>query len=297
MSRRCAGISEDDGTFRIASVNLLDGGATPDGGTARLASSGAALRDWRPHLVLVQELCAPGEDKVRRRYRALANMVGMEPAALSPPRGSKRQRCGILADTSVVEVLDDGPPPGPGAPFWAEALTRIRATGTLLAATSVHAPATTALGQLGDAQRLATRTAQRGALAITGGDWNCYTPADELTDEEIARLPPHLRPARTTRAEGRLTASYAVHDTLCDVGMADPVPALPPDRRDPPEPPGTGSHPRARIDRFYLWPGSQLLPAVRCYHQKPNPGGDHQMLMICLDPAALAAVSPPGAQP
>ena len=56
-----------------------------------------------------------------------------------------------------------------------------------------------------------------------------------------------------------------MHDTLCDVGMADPVPALPPDRRDPPEPPGTGSHPRARIDRFYLWPADEMLPAVRCY--------------------------------
>jgi hypothetical protein len=161
----------------------------------------------------------------------------------------------------------------------------------MLAITSVHAPATTATGQLAEAQRLATRTAQRGGLAVTGGDWNCYTPDDTLTDDELRKFPPHLRPARTRTSGAQLTANYDVHDTLASVGMADPAPALPPD------PPGTGSHPRARIDRFYLWPGTELLRAVTCYHQKPNPGSDHQLLMICLDPAALARAVPPGPRP
>jgi hypothetical protein len=128
--------------FRAVSVNLLDGGLDPDSGAARRDQSAAALRDWQPHLVLIQELCAPGEDTVRMHFRSLANAAGMEPAALGPPRGSRRQRCGILADTSAVEVLDDGPPPGIDAPFWAEAVIRIRDTGTELAVTSVHAPET-----------------------------------------------------------------------------------------------------------------------------------------------------------
>jgi hypothetical protein len=283
--------------IRVASVNLLNGGVGGSGGSDRRGQSAAALRDWQPHLVLVQELFAPGEELVRGHFRALANAAGMEPCALGLPRGSRRLRTGIMADTSVLEVLDDGPPPGRDAPYWAEATVRARATGTVLHVASVHAPATTAAGQLAEAQRLATRTARRGQPAIAGGDWNCYTPADGLTEDELAALPPHLRPSRTRGAGGSLTANYDVHDTLASAGLSDPVPELPPDRRDPPWPPGTGSHPKARIDRFYLWPGQEPPAAVRCYHQKPNPGSDHQMIMICLDPAVLASAIPPGAGP
>lgn len=284
-------------TIRIASANILDGGVSRDGTTARREQSAAALRDWAPHLILVQELYAPGEELVREHFRALANAAGLEPVALGLPRGSRRLRTGILADTTMFEILDDGPAPVPDAPFWAEALVKIRAAGTLLAITSVHAPATTAAGQRAEAERLATRIAQRGKLAITAGDFNCYTPDDALTGDELRKLPPHLRPARIHRDGGQLSANYDVHETLTCVGMADPVPALPPDRRHPPHPPGTGSHPRARIDRFYLWPAGELISAVTCYHQKPNPGSDHQVLMICLDPAALASAVPPGPRP
>lgn len=287
----------DDGRLRVSSVNLLNGGLDADGSTRRLEQTAAILNSWHPHLVLVQELCAPGEDKVRRHFRQLANAVGLEPAALSPPRGAKRQHSAILADSGILEILDDGPAPARDAPCWAEAVVRVRATGTELAVTSVHAPATTANGQLAEAERLAARTAQRGRLAIAGGDWNCYTPSDEFTSEELGALDLHLRPSRTRSAEGRITARYDVHETLNGVGMADPVPALPPDRRDPAAPAGTGSHPRGRIDRFYLWPGTRMVPSVRCYHQKYNPGSDHQMLMICLDQAALATTAPAGARP
>jgi endonuclease/exonuclease/phosphatase family metal-dependent hydrolase len=285
------------GTIRVASANLRDGGLGPDGSTAPREQTAAALRDWQPHLVLVQELHAPGEELVRRHWRALANATGLEPCAIGLPRGSRRLRTGILADTSVLEILDDGPAPFPDAPFWAEAVVRVRATGTVLHVSSVHAPATTAAGQLAEAQRLATRTAQRGEVAVAGGDWNCYTPADALTQDDLAALPPHLRPARTREAGGTLTANYDVHSTLTSVGLADPVPGLPSERREPPHPPGTGSHPKARIDRFYLWPGNSLLPAVRSYHQKPNPGSDHQMIMITLRLSELAAAAAPGFRP
>lgn len=43
-----------------------------------------------------------------------------------------------------------------------------------------------------------------------------------------------------------------------------------------------------------LWPGTQMLPAVRRYDQKPNPGSDHQMLMITLSLDALAGAAAPG---
>lgn len=157
----------------IASANLCNGGVSPDGSTARRDQSAAALRDWQPHLVLVQELYAPGEDLARRHFRALANATGLEPCAFGLPRGSKRLRTGILADTATLEIVDDGPPPVADTPYRAEAVTKIRATGTVLA-----------------------------------------------------------------------TAS-----------------------------------------------------AVTCYRRQPNPGSDHQMLMVSLDPAALACVVCPGPRP
>jgi hypothetical protein len=166
----------DHDEIRISSANLHDGGIGPGGTTARREQSAGALRDWQPHLVLVQELFAPGEELVRRHFRALANATGLEPCALGLRRGSRPLRTGILADTTVLEILDEGPPPGRDAPYWAEATVQHRATGTILSVASVHAPATSAAGQLAEAQRLATRTAQRGQLAIDRGDWNCYTP-------------------------------------------------------------------------------------------------------------------------
>lgn len=277
-------------TLRVASANINGGGS----------QSVAALRDWRPHLVFLQELRARGDEEAREVLQALAGTLGMEQCALGLPRGDRQQRTAILADPSVLEVLDHGPAPVPDAPYWAEAVIRVRATGTDLYVVGEHAPATNAVGQLAGAQRLATRITRRGILAVAGGDWNCYSPADALTRAELLALPLHLRPARTRR-EGRfrprLVANLDVHDTLTLVGLDDPVPFLAPDRRHPPEPPGTGSHPRARIDRFYLWPFKDLLAAVLCYHQKPNPGSDHQMLMICLDLAVLAAARVPGPQP
>jgi hypothetical protein len=211
-----------DGVLRIVGVNLLDGGVDDGPTFARRDLSVAALAGWRPHVVLVQELIAPGLEH-RRYLRSLAGELGMEPAALGLPRGSKRQRCAILADTTAVAVLDDGPPDTRDAPYWAEAVLRVRATGTVLAVTSVHAPATTGAGQLAEAERLATRTVQRGVLAVAGGDWNSYTPSDGLTDDDLRDLPPHLRPSRMRALPGGgITGNYDVHDTLACAGPCPP---------------------------------------------------------------------------
>lgn len=283
-----------DDVIRVASANLLDGGVDRDGSLVRRDQTVAELRDWCPHVVLVQELYAPGEEQVRCHLRAFANLLGLEPAALGPPRGSRRLRTAVLIDTGVCEVLDDGPVPVRDAPYWAEATVLIRAIDTMVQLASVHAPATTAVGQLAEAQRLATRTAQRGVLALVGGDWNCYSPDDALTDDDLNDLPPHLRPARMRISQGeRFAANYDVHCTLTSVGMIDPVPRLPADRRHPPHPPGTGSHPRARIDRFYVWPGDQMMAATGSYHQKPNPGSDHHLALVTLNLDVLATIAPP----
>jgi hypothetical protein len=284
-----------DDVIRIASANLDNRSIDPDRTTARLEQPAAALREWQPQLVLVQGLFAPGEDLVRGRFRALANATGLEPCALRLPHGFRRLRTGILADTAVLEILDDGPPATPDAACWAEATVRILVTGTVLSVASVYAPAAAATGQLGEARRLETWAAQRGQLAIAGGEWHCYSPAKGLPYGELAVLPPQLLPSRTHAAGGKLTPDYDVHAILACTGMAGPVPALPSEYRESCYPPGVGSK-RPSTHRFYLWPGEKVMPAVRRYHEKPNSGSDHQMIMLSLDVAALAAACTPGGQ-
>lgn len=272
-------------TLTVVSANLEEGGIDPDGSTQRREQTAALLKTMNPDIVLVQELIAwPGRE--RREFRALANLLGLEPAAWSPPRGAKRQRSGILVRTGTLTVLDDGPD-YPGAPCQAEAIVRHKATETHITVVSVHAAASNAVEQVWEAQRLASKIGRGSTPAIAGGDWNCYVPGDPVTEDEL-RDRPELLPARTIIGHGEYTISHQVHDTLQACGLADPVPLLPQDRLHPAHPGGTGST-SGRIDRIYLYPGA-LLPAVLRYDQVPNPGSDHDAIAVTIDMDAAAGI-------
>lgn len=282
----------DDEILRVITVNTLNGGIDPDGGTSRMDMTVAAIRDWQPDIVLAQELRGPA-GVARGHFRSWANALGMEAAALGPPRGSKEQRCGIFTERSVVKVIEDGPADVHDRPGWAEAIVRVAPAGTDGAGTELgvisdHAQATTAQGQLLEAERQAARCARH--LSIVGGDRNNYPP--ELADDELAWVRDHMPQVSSARLrcddDGNVTGNYAVHRVLTLAGLADPVPLLSRDRRFPEDPGGTGSGP-GRIDRFYLT--ASMLPAVRCYHQSANPGSDHQMLMLCLDLRVLEGIA------
>lgn len=282
--------SRDD-SLRVVSANVLDGGVDDGGGTSRMQQTVNAVLEWDPDIVLAQELRGTA-GIASRHWWAWANALGMTAVALGPPRGSKEQRCAIFARSPKIQVLESGPAPVHDRPGWAEAIVLIKSTGTELRVISDHAQATTAAGQLSEAERQAARAAR--TLSIIGGDRNNYSPEDDLADSELTGIRttmPHVASSRLRLGlDGKLTANYDVHQVLTSAGLVDPVPHLAGGSRFPAAPGRTASGP-GRIDRFYM--SGQMLPAVRRYDQRANPGSDHQMLMVTLSLSALARVKAP----
>ena len=236
----------------------------------------------------------PASPPVGDRQRA-----GHDPGAGAEGGISGNHPAILVPAPASLRVTDAGPPPRqPGHdPAWCEAVLRLWPSGPSVRVHSVHLPPGSAAEQLGHAQRLASRTAQRGELAVLAGDWNCYAPADQITAETLAGLPPHLRPARMHARPGQpLTANYDVHEALAATGLVDAAAALGPDRRDPPELTPTGINGGGRVDRFYLTPELWEAGAVWSYAQKDGGGSDHLMIMITVGLRELAAAAP-GFQP
>lgn len=281
--------------LRIVSVNTLNGGTDANGSTARRDRIAGALTARQPDIVLVQEFTAPDRD-LDRRWRALAAAAGLAPAALGPPRGEKLLRCGILVNGSRIDVMSAGPPEYPDAPRWSEADLLIRETGTEITAVSVHLSASNAVDQLKEAQRLGNRVVRRGRISVIGGDMNCYARNDPTMNTAVlARLSPHLWTARGRIGHGgTLTGvNYDVDDTFTALGIIDPVPLLDRDRREPPDPVGTGNHPEGVIDRCGVFP-EEAASVVESYLQRRVDGTDHAMFEINMGLSNLAAVAAPG---
>jgi endonuclease/exonuclease/phosphatase family metal-dependent hydrolase len=284
------------GTLRIATANLEEGGIDPDGNTSRWARSVTALAAWEPDVVCVQEMAARRDPhQLRRHLWATAHALAMIPL-MGPEGGNSGNHTAILVRPQTAVITDEGPPPGTPDPAWCEALLRIPAAQASLRVYSVHLPPGSAADQRRHAEQLATRTAQRGELAIACGDWNCWAPADQITSQILAGMPLHLRPARMhLDSGGELTVRYDVHHTLTATGLADAAAALAPDRRDPPQLRPTGINGGGRVDRFYVT--SQLCGAVRSYRQRQGGGSDHEFAMLTISLDALAQAQPPGSRP
>jgi hypothetical protein len=239
--------------------------------------------------------------RLQAQLWATANALGMIPV-LGSEGGISGNHPAVFVKASPgrLAVIDAGPPPRqPGHdPAWCEAVLWLAPSGPAIRVYSVHLPPGSAADQLGHAQRLANRTAQRGELAVLAGDWNCYAPADQITAETLAGLPVHLRPARMHARPGQpVTANYDVHEALTATGLVDAAAALEPGRRDPPELTPTGINGGGRVDRFYLTPELHESGAVQSYAQKDGGGSDHHMIMITLGRSELAAAVAPGFRP
>jgi endonuclease/exonuclease/phosphatase family metal-dependent hydrolase len=289
--------SESAQPLRIVSANMEEGGLDRDWSTARWERTMAALAAWSPDLVCLQEMAARRDPRrVRAHLWATANALGMFPV-LGSEGGISGNHPAILVSPGRLVVLDDGPPPrGPGHdPAWCDALLQMRPDGPVLRAYSVHLPPGSATEQLGHAERLANRIAQRGELAIAAGDWNCYAPADAINAEALAALPPHLRPARMHARPGQpLAANCDVHDKLTSVGLTDAAAELNPAQRDPADLAPTGINGGGRVDRFYVTPELWKSGAIRAYAQKDGGGSDHHMIMITVGLRELAHAAAPG---
>jgi hypothetical protein len=283
--------------LRIASVNLQYGGLSEDGDDARWCKSVGALTDQDPHVVLVQEMTARPVRLQEHLWRT-ANELGMIPV-LGPPSPdsfSGNHTAILVAARAGLVILDTGPPavsPGSGPPAWCQALVGFPGIRHPVCFYSVHLPARSSVAQLLEAERLASRIAQRGELAVAGGDWNCYAPADMLTPATLASLPRHLRPPRMRAGvAGAWEANYDVHHALAAAGLTDAAGFLHPAQRDPREltPTGIGG---GRVDRFYVT--GPLTGAIQRYEQRDTGGSDHQLLLLTVDLSATAV--PPGPVP
>jgi endonuclease/exonuclease/phosphatase family metal-dependent hydrolase len=286
--------------LRIASVNLESGGLSETGDDVRWHKSVAALLAQDPHVVLCQEMTAPSAFRLQAHLWRTANKLGMTPVLGPPaPASFSSNHTAVLVRTSAgLAILDTGPPAGPqpGSPAaWCQALVQVPGISYPVCFYSVHLPARSAVEQLSQAQRLASRIAQDGALAVAGGDWNCYAPADALTPETLAAMPPHLRPPRMRVTAGVLEANYDVHHALAVTGLTDTAAVLPPGSRDPRELTPTGINGGGRVDRFYLT--QPLAGAASRYEQRDTGGSDHQALLLTLDLTAAAAAVPAGPVP
>jgi endonuclease/exonuclease/phosphatase family metal-dependent hydrolase len=286
--------------IRLASANLQEGGLGPDGSAARWERTIAALAGWSPDVVCVQEMAARRDpQRLRAHLWATANALGMIPV-LGSEGGISGNHPAILASPRKLVITDDGPPPrAPGHdPAWCEAVLSLVPAGPVIRVYSVHLPPGSAGEQLMRAERLASLIAQRGELAIAAGDWNCWSPGDQLTAAGLAAMPPHLRTARMHVRPGEpLSARYDVHNTLAGIGMIDAAAGLQPARRDPRDLTPTGINGGGRVDRIYVTDALWDCGAVRSYAQVDGGGSDHQLVMITLGLDELASATAPGFQP
>lgn len=282
------------GELRIAVANLEYGGLSEDGGDSGWARSMACLRRWVPQVVLLQEVNGRAAWRLQAHLWRTANELGMTPVPGPPGPGSASgNHPAVLVRTAAgLQILDAGPPVWfADGPAWCEALVRVPGLAHPVWFISVHLPARSGTAQRIQAERLASLAARRGGLAVAGGDWNSYAPADAglLSPEALEQLPAHLRPVRLRlAADGQpLAPDHQVHAALASAGLADAAAELPPGRRTPPGLTPTGRAGGGRVDRVYVT--RTLVPALASYEQAATGGSDHQALLLTLSTQAAAA--------
>ena len=210
----------------------------------------------------------------------------------TPGSASGNHPAVLVATTAGLAILDTGPPrPARPESAWCDARVTIPGIPHPVWFTSVHLPPKSGTSQRIYAERLACLNASRGGLAVIGGDFNSYAPADHITRHALEQLPVDLRPARMRHGPGGLEPDYRVHQALAATGLADAAAELPPGRRTPPQLTPTGITGGARADRIYV--STALVPALTRYEQAATGGSDHQALLLTLAAATAAGVTPP----
>jgi endonuclease/exonuclease/phosphatase family metal-dependent hydrolase len=293
-----------DGQLRLASCNMNFAGVR-NGDDSRWQASITTLRDWDPDVVLLQEMAAPGGATagLHAHLWRTANELGMTPLLGPPgPLSVTGNHPAILVGGELT-ILDAGPPlwgsGGGPLPSWCYAQLRVSGIAHPVGTYSVHLPARSADEQRSQAQRLASVIAQKGEIAIAGGDWNSF-PRTGAALRDLNDMPPHLRPPRMHTRPGpggviELEPNYDVDDILTGTGLTDAAASLPPERRDPPDLSATSIHDNGRIDRFYLTQG--LPAAAEDYIQSETSGSDHHALLLIISRDKAAAITPRKPEP
>lgn len=130
-----------DDQVRIVVMNMEHGGFRGGDDTPWQASM-AVLRDWAPHVALLQEIRSP-DGKIaglRRHLRRTANLLGMEPVLGPPTPQSVTSNHPAILVSRDLEIVDEGPPlwdAGGGTwPAWCHALVQV--PGAAVAAGAVQ---------------------------------------------------------------------------------------------------------------------------------------------------------------
>jgi|GEM_PF-3083097 len=257
----------------------------------------SALRAWQPHLVLCQEISAMVPGSQRGQLWITANTLGMIPLLGPPaPASAAGIHPAILVATSAgLVILNAGPTWSSGAsiqPAWCEALVRVPGWTQPLRAYSVDLPAHSSVEQRSQADRLASRIAGLGELAVAAGNWNSWGRADTIPATALDLAPLHLRPARMryTPRDRTLTPNYDVHDVLASIGLEDAA-VQTPGQHHPSDLGPAGTSSGGRVDRIYLtW---DLIDAAVRYARQDIGDSEHQALMLTLDGLRAARTIPP----
>jgi len=234
---------------------------------------------------------------LRAHLWSTANTLDMIPLLGPPGPGSiTGSHPAILVAVSAGLVILDADPvwlPSAGSqPAWCEALVQVPGWARPMRAYSIDLPSDSSVEQRSQADRLATRVAELGELAVAGGNWNSYGRADVISPSGLNTVSLPLRPLRMRYdpQNRTLTPNYDVHDVLTSIGMEEAVALLHSRKGDLEDltPDGTVW----RTDRIYMT--KDIAGAATRYISQDIGDSDHQAQMLILDGLTAARAFPPG---
>lgn len=281
--------------IRLVTANLHYGGIDArTGDNTDLRRTIAALTDFEPTIVGLQEVDAPNPRNLWSATHRIANALGMQPvlgpsAAMGAATGGHTAILIRTADTGI-KIIDQWPHHGAAGLRlpWCNATVTIPGLPRPLEVYSVHLPARSSVDQLRHAQAICSYITEHDKDALVVGDMNSFARRGHTpTAEELAALPRHLRLSRMTlTADGSLAADYRVDDTFVLQAELVDLAAEIAERDGHPERLVQTGHGAARIDRCY---GHRRWAIAAQSWQQLKIGSDHDAIAITFDVRKVAA--------
>ncbi len=186
-----------DGTIRVLTWNIEHGGRDTDGSFHRRHLAWDVMAEYRPHLVLRQELTGADADG-RRPLWEEANRLGLIPF-LAPATPESPNATGVLLDPAVFDVQAEyHHVTGSWHPIC-NPVVKLRGASKPISLASVHLCSYDPDTRAREARRLLF-LADQGRSVLLGGDFNSYP---HRVQDETVPLPDWSRVANTGHVERR----------------------------------------------------------------------------------------------